>query len=80
MFLVLFGALAYWQVFRTDLANSQYNPRVLDTYNDPHRGSILDREGNVLAETTADAQARISRRHALPRPRLPQRRIRLPGR
>lgn len=51
--LIVFGALAYWQVFRTDLAISQYNPRVLTTYNDPARGSILDRAGNVLAETVA---------------------------
>jgi penicillin-binding protein A len=48
---LLFGTLAYWQVFRADLAASQYNPRVLTTYTDPGRGRILDREGNVLVET-----------------------------
>ncbi len=52
--LLFFGALAYWQVFRTDLATSQYNPRVIMAYNDPGRGSILDRDGNVLAESAAD--------------------------
>lgn len=49
--LLLFGSLAYWQAFRVDLATSQYNPRVLTTYNDPGRGRILDRDGVVLAET-----------------------------
>lgn len=48
---VLFGSLAYWQVFRTDLATSQHNPRLLTAYTDPARGRILDRDGNVLAET-----------------------------
>jgi peptidoglycan glycosyltransferase len=52
--LVFFGALVYWQVFRTDLANANGNPRVLSAYNDPNRGSILDRDGNVLASSSAD--------------------------
>lgn len=52
--LVFFGALVYWQVFRTDLANANGNPRVLSAYNDPGRGSILDRDGNVLASSSAD--------------------------
>ena len=43
--------LAYWQVWRTDLADEEWNPRVLSEYYDPLRGRILDREGNVLAES-----------------------------
>jgi peptidoglycan glycosyltransferase len=52
--LVFFGALVYWQVFRSDLANANGNPRILSAYNDPNRGSILDRDGNVLASSAAD--------------------------
>lgn len=52
--LVFFGGLAYWQVFRTDLANEDRNPRVLSAFYDPARGSILDRDGNVLVETLGD--------------------------
>lgn len=48
---VFFAMLAYWQVWRTDLANEEWNPRVLSEYYDPLRGRILDREGNVLAES-----------------------------
>lgn len=48
---VFFAALAYWQVFRTDLADEEWNPRVLSEYYDPLRGRILDRDGNVLAES-----------------------------
>lgn len=52
--LLFFGALAYWQVFRTDLSNDDGNPRVLATFNDPNRGRILDREGNEIVGSTAD--------------------------
>lgn len=52
--LVFFGALAYWQAFRTDLADDDRNPRVLSAFYDPQRGRILDRDGNVLAESLAD--------------------------
>jgi peptidoglycan glycosyltransferase len=48
---VFISVLAYWQVFRTDLADEDRNPRVLSEYYDPLRGRILDREGNVLAES-----------------------------
>lgn len=48
---VMFAALAYWQIFRTDLSVRTGNPRVLAAYSDPGRGRILDREGNILAET-----------------------------
>lgn len=51
---VFFAALAYWQVFRTDLAESEGNPRVLADFNRPGRGRVLDRDGNVLVETNAD--------------------------
>ncbi len=52
--IVFFGALAYWQVWRTDLETDEHNPRVLSAFTNPLRGSILDREGNVLAESLAD--------------------------
>ena len=52
--LVFFGALAYWQTLRVDLADDDRNPRVLSAYHDPLRGRILDRAGNVLAESLAD--------------------------
>lgn len=52
--LAFFCALAYWQVFRTDLAGDDRNPRVLSAFYDPGRGSILDRDGNILAETLGD--------------------------
>ena len=51
---LFFGALAYWQTFRGDLADDDRNPRVLSAYRDPARGRILDRDGNVLAESLAD--------------------------
>ncbi len=53
---ILVGGLAYWQVFRTDLETNQFNPRVISAYNDPGRGRILDRDGNVLVETLPGAQ------------------------
>jgi len=49
---LLFATLAYWQVFRTDLAASSDNPRVVAAYNDPRRGRVLDRDGNVLVESS----------------------------
>jgi peptidoglycan glycosyltransferase len=51
---VLFGALAYWQVFRTDLAERDGNPRVLSAFTDPLRGRLLDRAGNVLVSSAPD--------------------------
>ena len=51
---LFFGALAYWQTFRGDLADDDRNPRVLSAYRDPARGRILDRDGNILAESLAD--------------------------
>lgn len=48
------AVMAYWQVFRTDLASSEGNPRLLADFNRPGRGSILDRDGNVLVETSGD--------------------------
>ncbi|OAI40974.1 hypothetical protein AYO38_00910 [bacterium SCGC AG-212-C10] len=57
---IFFAALAYWQVFRTDLANSEGNPRILAEFNDPNRGSILDRDGNVLARSKLDGTREYS--------------------
>jgi peptidoglycan glycosyltransferase len=52
--LVFFAVLAYWEVGRADLAEEETNPRVVEDYRDPGRGRILDREGNVLAESNPD--------------------------
>jgi peptidoglycan glycosyltransferase len=54
VFLLFFGALAYWQALRVDLADDEHNPRVLSAFYDPERGRILDRDGNVLAESLAE--------------------------
>ncbi|MEX2080717.1 MAG: penicillin-binding transpeptidase domain-containing protein [Dehalococcoidia bacterium] len=51
---VVFAALSYWQVFRADLGERADNPRVYDSLSDPARGRILDRDGNVLAESSPD--------------------------
>ena len=55
---VFFAALGYWQVFRTDLAERETNPRLLRQFADPNRGRILDRDGNVLAESDAQGKRR----------------------
>ena len=52
----LFAVLAYWQAFRTDLGQRAGNPRILSAFADPHRGRILDRQGNVLAESQPGGQ------------------------
>lgn len=52
--LLFFGVLGYWQAFRTDLASNAGNPRLLAAFKDPHRGRILDREGNELAASLGD--------------------------
>jgi peptidoglycan glycosyltransferase len=57
---VFFGALAYWQVFRGDLADREGNPRLLQAYSDPGRGRILDRQGNVLAQSLPDGTREYS--------------------
>ncbi|MGE5596351.1 MAG: peptidoglycan D,D-transpeptidase FtsI family protein [Hyphomicrobiales bacterium] len=57
---VFFGVLTYWQVFRTDLAGEDSNPRVLREFQDPNRGRILDRDGNVLAESLPDGTRRYT--------------------
>lgn len=57
---LLSGALVYWQVFRVDLANQDTNPRVLRAFDDPGRGKILDREGNILAESLPDGTRRYT--------------------
>ncbi len=53
-----FAVLSYWQVFRTDLATESTNPRVLAAFANPHRGRILDREGNELAVSNPDGSRR----------------------
>jgi peptidoglycan glycosyltransferase len=58
--LVFFGGLTYWQVFRTDLADHQGNPRVLSAFKDPNRGRILDRDGNELAVSLPDGTRRYT--------------------
>lgn len=57
---VFFGALGYWQVWRTDLADDARNPRVLAAFENPLRGRILDREGNELAVSDPDGSRRYT--------------------
>lgn len=54
VFFVFFVMLAYWQALRTDLADEDRNPRVLSAFYDPGRGNILDRDGNIIAESLGD--------------------------
>ncbi len=56
--LLFFGALAYWQVFRTDLDRDGGNPRVLASFEDPGRGRLLDRDGNELAVSLSNGARR----------------------
>ncbi len=48
---VVVAALGYWQVARSDLAQGDLNPRVLDRFSNPSRGRILAADGAVLAES-----------------------------
>ena len=58
--LLFVAVLAYWQVFRTDLAQDERNPRVLRAFENPSRGRILDREGNELAVSLPDGTRRYT--------------------
>ncbi|MDQ6672580.1 MAG: penicillin-binding protein 2 [Chloroflexota bacterium] len=50
-------ALGYWQVWRaTDLAQDPANPRVADARQTQVRGKILDRTGQVLADSRSTPQ------------------------
>lgn len=57
---VFFCTLTYWQVFRDDLERDDRNPRLLSEFVNPDRGRILDREGNVLASSSADGSRQYS--------------------
>lgn len=53
-FLVLSGALVYWQVIRAaDIGQGPSNPRTVEAARNVVRGKILDRNGAVLAESAA---------------------------
>ncbi|MEP6870878.1 MAG: penicillin-binding protein 2 [Anaerolineaceae bacterium] len=58
--LLFFAALAYWQVWRTDLATDAGNPRALVGFSDPLRGRILDRRGNELAVSLPSGKRRYT--------------------
>jgi peptidoglycan glycosyltransferase len=59
-------ALGYWQVWRAaDLGQDQANPRIADDQLTQPRGRILDRTGEVLAESISTPQG-IKRRYADP--------------
>lgn len=53
---VFVAALVYWGAFRDDLRSDARNPRLAAALTDPGRGRILDREGEVLAETHPDGR------------------------
>ena len=51
-FLVLSGALVYWQVLRAgDVGQSPANPRTVLAYQQVVRGTIVDRHGALLAQS-----------------------------
>ena len=59
-FVVVAGALGYWQVWRTDLAHDAANPRVAQERLEEPRGRIVDRTGQVLAASSSTAHSRSS--------------------
>ena len=53
LFLVLMGYIIYFNLEKSqDIINSSYNPRLDSMADRVVRGKILDKDGNVLAETT----------------------------
>lgn len=54
--LTFVGALVYWQTFRDDLNAHPANPRVAAALAAPGRGRILDRDGDVLAQSLPDGR------------------------
>ncbi len=54
--LVFVGALVYWQAFRDDLNAHPANPRLAAALSAPGRGRILDRNGEVLAQSLPDGR------------------------
>jgi len=65
MFAVLWGAAAYWQLIRTDLAANPLNPKVMQVYKSA-RGNIYDRRGRLLASTEYDGKQYIRIYHGHP--------------
>jgi peptidoglycan glycosyltransferase len=58
-------ALGYWQVWRAaDLAHDPANPRVVDERLSQPRGRILDRTGQVLAESNESTPQGMQRHYA----------------
>jgi peptidoglycan glycosyltransferase len=65
-FLVIAGALGWWQVVQADaLLERSNNPRTIEEEARIVRGRILDRNGAVLAENAGDAAGGV-RRYSLP--------------
>ncbi len=52
LFCCLWGGLLFWQIIRSDLANHSANPRAYAVYT-AKRGSILERNGEILAYSEA---------------------------
>ena len=65
MFAILWGAIVYWQLIRADLADSPHNPRVMLLYRSK-RGSVYDRNGQLLASSDLEAGQYIRRYHGHP--------------
>lgn len=66
VFGVIAGTLAYWSTIRSDaLLAREDNPRVIESERRVQRGRILDRNGDVLAESVG-AEGRLTRHYPLP--------------
>ncbi len=66
-FVAVTGGLVYWQVVRVNsLANNPANPRLIDAAKSANRGSILDRNGTVLAESREQPDGTRRRVYSIP--------------
>ena len=69
LFALLWGGIIYWQLIRSDLADSPYNPRTMLVYKS-ERGSIYDRSGRLLASTDFESGSYVRKYHGHPACRM----------
>src|SRR5690348_2937983 len=66
-FVLLTGGLVYWQVIRANaVTNNAGNPRVAEAAKSADRGSILDRNGAVLAQSREQSDGTRTRSYTTP--------------